>query len=488
MDERYLLGVDVGTTALKVILFARNGEIVKGAVREYELSTPSPHHVECDPETYWESLRSCIQEVLKDVALEDVVALAISSQGETLVPVDREGSPLRNAIVWLDDRAGDEAEEIGRAFPPEQIYRTTGQPEVLPNWPACKILWLKKKEPSVFRSAHKFLLLEDYLILRLTGRAVGDYSLYTSSLMLDIVRKGWWEEMLKLIGISQDRLPELAESGTYVGSVANEEVGLSPRTAVVTGGMDQVCGMVGVGNIAPGIVSETTGGALAICATTGKPIFDPLRRIPCHYHALRDTYFLLPWCQTGGMALKWLRDNFDYPSYDEMTAEAGKVPPGSEGLIVLPHLAGAGSPDFNPRARGVFFGVALSTTKAHFVRATMEAIGYMLKQNVEVLEGLGVKVERVYSMGGGSRSPLWNQIKADITEKPIITVQNEETACLGAAILAGLGVGAFSSLEEACRKMNKEKARYLPRQENVRTYREAYRKYLEISEALLPLF
>ena len=488
MKEKYLLGVDVGTTALKVILFARNGEIINKALREYELSTPSPHWVECEPETYWESLKSCIQEVLEDITPDEVESLAISSQGETLIPVDEGGEPLRKAIVWLDDRAVEEAEAIGKAFSPEEVYHTTGQPEVLPNWPACKILWLRKNEPSVFKKAHKYLLLEDYLILRLAGKAVSDYSLYSSSLMLDIGKKEWWGEMLKLVGISQDHLPQLAESGTYVGGVVDREIGLSSHTAVVTGGMDQVCGMVGVGNVAPGIVSETTGGALAICATTGEPVFDPLRRIPCHYHAAKDTYFLLPWCQTGGMALKWLRDTFDYSSYDEMTAEARKIPPGSEGLIVLPHLAGAGSPEFNPKARGVFFGMALSTTKAHFVRATMEAIGYMLKQNIEVLEGLGVNIERIYSMGGGSRSSLWNQIKADITEKPIITVQNEETACLGAAILAGLGVGAFPSLEEACGRMNREKARYLPKQENLRIYREAYRKYLDISKALGPLF
>jgi len=484
----YLLGIDVGTTALKVILFSHDGEIVAGAVREYELSTPSPHHVECSPENYWESLKSCLQDVLREVLPEDVRALAISSQGETLIPVDREGRALRNAIVWLDDRAQEEAEEIGRRFPPEETYLTTGQPDVLPNWPACKILWIKKKEPQVFKNAHKFLLLEDYLILRLTGKAVSDYSLYTSSLLLNITRKVWWGEMLRFVGISEDNLPELVESGTCVGKVKSEEVGLSPQTSVVTGGMDQVCGMVGVGNVAPGIVSETTGGALAICATTGGPLFDPMRRIPCHCHAVKDSYFLLPWCQTGGMALKWLRNTLGYGSYEEMTGEAEGVPPGSDGLLILPHLAGAGSPEFNPRARGVFFGVSLSTTKAHFVRATMEAIGYMLRQNIEVLEGLGMKVERIYSTGGGSRSSLWNQIKANITEKPIITVRNEETACLGAAILGGLGTGAFSSFEEACGRMNEEKARYLPRREEVRAYRKAYRRYIELSKALLPLF
>ena len=486
--KHYLLGIDVGTTALKVILFSRDGEIVARAVREYQLSTSSPHHVECNPENYWESLKSCLQDVLKDVLPEDVRALAISSQGETLIPVDREGRALRDAIVWLDDRAQEEAEEIGSRFTPEEMYHTTGQPDVLPNWPACKILWIKRKEPQVFRDTHKFLLLEDYLVLRLTGRAVSDHSLYTSSLLLDITKKVWWGEMLRFVGLPEENLPELVESGTQVGRVRSKEVGLSSQTSVVTGGIDQVCGMVGVGNVAPGIVSETTGGALAICATTGGPVFDPMRRIPCHCHAIKDSYFLLPWCQTGGMALKWLRDTLGYSSYEEMTEEAKGVPPGSDGLLILPHLAGAGSPEFNPKARGVFFGVSLSTTRAHFIRATMEAIGYMLRQNIEVLEGLGVKVERVYSTGGGSRSPLWNQIKADITGKPIITLSKEETACLGAAILGGLGTGAFSSLQEACKRMNEEKARYLPRQEELKLYKEAYRRYIELSKALLPLF
>jgi len=488
MNREYLLGVDIGTTALKAILFTKEGEIVKSVVKEYKLETPKPHWVECNPQVYWESFKSCISEITQDISPSNIETLGISSQGESFIPLDKEGKPLRKAIVWLDDRAEKEAKAIKEIFSQEETYFITGQPDILPAWPACKILWLRKNEHNLFKKVYKYLFLEDYLIFKLTGRAVSDYSLFCSSLMLNIKRKKWWEEMLKFIGISPGQLPRLAESGTVVGNIVNKETGLSEQTVVVTGGMDQVCGMVGVGNIIPGIISETTGGALAICATTGKPIFDPSCRIPCHYHACKDTYFLLPWCQTGGMSLRWLRDEFEYSNYEEMTKEAVQISAGSEGLIFLPHLAGAGSPEFNPKARGVFFGIALNTKKAHFIRATMESIGYLIRQNMDVLEELGIKIKEIHSLGGGSRSSLWNQIKADIIGRPIITMRTEEAACLGAAILAGFGKGIFPSLEDACKIMNRKKDEYLPDKRNVPIYQKAYNKYLKISKTLLPLF
>lgn len=488
MSAAYLLGVDLGTTALKTVLFTPQGEVVAAASREFELDTPAPRWVECDPKVYWDAFASCIADLLSEVPGDRILALAVSSQGETLIPVDEGGRPLRKAIVWLDDRAEAEAEVLAAAFPKEPTYRVTGQPEILPAWPASKLLWLRNHEPEVFRAARQFLFLEDYLILKLTGTAVSDYSLVCSSLMLDINRKRWWDEMLQFIGVSPDRLPRLAESGTLVGNVTNTQTGLSGKTLVATGAMDQVCGMVGAANVAPGIVSETTGGALAICATTGRPVFDPFGRIPCHYHARKDTYFLLPWVQTGGLCMKWLRDELGYDSYDTMTAEAALVPPGSEGLLFLPYMAGAGAPHFNAKARGVYHGLGLGTRKAHLIRAAMESVGYVLRENIEVLQTLGVETTEIRALGGGSRSPLWNRIKADVTQRPIVTMQTEEAACLGAAILAGVGAGVFPGIEDACRRMDRTKDRYLPGSENALVYHEAYHRYIQLSAALLPLF
>jgi len=484
-----ILGIDLGTTAIKAVVFGPKGDIIASAVREHQLFTPQPHVVELEPDTYWDAFCSALRELFGSgkAVPASVRALAISSQGETLIPVDEGGKPLRRAIVWLDDRAGGEAKEIEAKFTARRSYEVTGQPDIVPGWPAPKILWLGKNEPEVFRRTRKFLLLADWFIQRLTGIACTDVSLSSSSLMMDIRKKVWWGEMLAFLGIGPEKLPELRESGVIAGPVtaaAAKETGLAPETTVVTGAMDQVAGMVGAGNIRPGIVSETTGGALALCVTLDEPRTDAVHRLPCQCHAVPGKYLLLPWCQTGGMMLRWFRDAFSCGSYDDMTAEAARVPPGSGGVVVLPHLAGAGSPEFDPAARGVFSGISLQTGRPHFIRAILESVAFMLKRNLEVLEGMGLAVGEIRSLGGGARSPLWNQIKADVTGKPIVTMKHDEAACLGAAILAGTATGIFPSIETAVETMSTPGKTYAPAPANLQVYGECYAKYIALSGKL----
>ena len=498
------LGIDAGTTSLKAGLFDLEGHLLAIDRQEYQLLTPSPARVELVAETYWQAccraVKSAIQRSGVDAA--SVKALAISSQGETLIPVDKAGRPTYPAIVWLDNRAVEEANSIGRSFEIEQVYHTTGQPEIAPTWPACKILWIKQKEPGVFAQTARFLLLEDYLLYRLTGQFVTEYGLQTSSLMLDILEKTWWQPMLAFIGISPDMLGRLMEPGQVVGPLSKEGaagVGLSTETIVVTGALDQAVGAVGAGNIAPGVVTETTGGALAILVTLDKPLFDPERRVPCHYHACQDTYCLLPWGQTAGMALRWFRDQFfhleaqiaqdgNLDPYDLMTRTAGRVAPGADGLVFLPHLEGAACPEFNPAARAVFYGASLRHTKAHFVRAIIESIAYMLKKNLAVVEQLGVTVDEIRSMGGGARSDLWLQIKADVLQRPVRRVLFEETACLGAAMLAGVAVGAYSDLCQATARMVQLGDTFWPDSKMHPVYTSGYQAYLELYDRLVPMF
>jgi len=263
--------------------------------------------------------------------------------------------------------------------------------------------------------------------------------------------------------------------------------------------MDQAMGAVGAGNIVPGIATESTGGALAIVATLANPLFDPQRRVPCHYHARTGTYCLMPWAQTAGMALKWFRDQFYYlesqmayasnlDPYDLMTRAADTVPAGSDGLVVLPHLEGAACPEFNPAAKAVFFGATLRHTKAHFARGIMESVAYMLKVNLDLVEGLGIGVEEVRSIGGGARSDLWLQIKADVLQKPVATVEVEEAALLGAAITGAAGTGIFSSLEEGVSRMVRLKERIEPNPLRASVYQKGYAQYVELYDRLVPLF
>lgn len=498
------LAIDAGTTSIKAALFNLQGQMLGFDRQEYHLFTPAPGIVELDAPVYWEACRTAIANVLAATQIDPdrIVSVCVSSQGETLIPVNREGQPMRRAIVWLDNRATEEAREIATIFDPDTIYHTTGQPEVAPTWPACKLLWLKRHEPEIFGQAHKFLLVEDYLLYQLTGRFVTEFSVQTSSLLVDIVHKRWWQPMFDFLELSPDHMGELMEPSTPVGPLcarAANETGLSTRTIAVTGAMDQTVGAVGAGNVTPGIVTETTGGALAIVATLDRLVFDPRGRIPVNYHAQKDVYCMLPWGQTAGMALRWFRDRFYHletqvalasgiDPYELMTAAARQVPAGSDGLVALPHLEGAFCPEFNPAARGVFFGVTLAHTKAHFVRALMEAVAYMLKRNLDLLEELGLPVTEVRSMGGGARSPLWLRIKADVLQKPMRTLEVEETACLGAAVMGATATGQFDSVVEGVQQMVHLRETVEPSERDRAAYQEGYSRYCELYQRLEPMF
>jgi xylulokinase len=502
-EGKYTLGIDAGTTATKAVLFDMEGRAMGRASQEYQLRTPAPDRAEMEPERYWQALCDCTQNLLAETNVDpsEIAALAISSQGETLVVIDEAGNPLYPAIVWLDNRSQAEAKEVEARFGIPKVFEITGQPEVTPTWPATKILWLRRNEPQVFERAYKYLLLEDYLLFRFTGRFVTDPCLLSSSLLFDIRRKTWWGEMLDFIGIAPEQLPEVQESGRAVGELtaqAARDTGLWQGTVVASGGMDQALAALGAGNTRPGLVTENTGGALAIVATLDQPIFDSQRGIPCHHHALPDTYYLLPWGQTAGMALRWFRDVFGQEekeaarsgadAYDLLTVAAAEIPPGSEGLVALPHLMGAACPEFNPAARGVFFGVGLHHTKAHFVRAILESVAYMLRRNLENLASLGVEAVEIRALGGGARSPLWNQIKADALGAPVVTLTNEEQACLGAAILAGTAVGLYPSSEEAAQRLVTVADRYEPDTAVKPAYDHGYEVYVRLYDSLEELF
>jgi len=500
----FFLGIDLGTTSVKCVLFDQQGKVAASALKEYELLMPSPDIVEAKPETYWEAFRTCTKEILKhpNIDAREILGLGISSQGESFTYLDKDGNTLGNVIVWLDNRSKFEAKIIQDEFGIDEVYRVTGQNVVSPTWTATKILWLKRNEPLLFRKVDKFLFLEDFLIYKLTGKFVTEHSVVCSSLLFNISRRRWWKEILDFIGINEDQLPQLNPSGVPVGEImsnASKETGLSTKTLVSTGAYDQAANAIGVGNIKNGVVTETTGGAMAIVATVDKILLDPKRRIPCQHHAVFGKYFLQPWCQTAGAVLKWFRDNFgkqeieeakmqNKDAYDLLMEQASKVPPGSDGLVLLPHFMGAASPEFNPDAKGVLFGLTLYHGKGHVIRAIIESIAYMLRRNIELLEELGVEVKEVRSTGGAARSPLWNQIKADVLQKPILTVRKEETAALGAAMLAGLATGMFPSLNEAVQSMVSIKERFSPQAANRETYDKEYEKYVELYNNLRIVF
>lgn len=498
-----LIGLDAGTTALKVALFDSGGGLLGVATQEYTLQTPQVNYVEADAEVYWKAFKNGLDEIRQsyEIKAEDEISLAISAQGETLICLDREGNVLRKAIVWMDNRAVDEAKAMTEKFGNETCYKVTGQVSFEPCWPAPKILWIKNNEPEVFAKTDRFLLLEDYLIYRMTGRFVTEGSLVCSSVYWDILNKCYWKEMLDFIGIEEYQLAEVAESATVVDEMleeVKEELGFPCKVTVATGALDQAAGAIGAGNIKEGMFSETIGAALAICAPVSKPVFDPNQKMPLHYFALPDTYMIHTFT-TGGMTLRWFRDRFcgnemkveaagGGDAYDLISREVEQIAPGCEGLVMLPHLSGSLAPDVNAKAKGVWFGFSLNHTKPHFARAIMESLAFILRRNLEALKDMGIIVKEVRSLGGGSKSRVWNQIKADANDITLVTVQSKEAACLGAAILAGTATGVFKSVEDAAGSMIRVKDRYEAQPELKEVYDRNYEMYCKLFADLRECF
>ena len=485
-DPTAIVSLDVGTTSLKGVLFDLRGNILAIELEEYDLSTPAPDIVECDPEFYWQAAQKVIRHLLLKSRIEprDVRSVGVTSQGETLIVLDDAGHALRPAIVWLDNRSHVEAKEIERQFGVEEVYRVTGQPELTPTWTATKILWLQKHEPQVFRRAGKFLLVEDYLLFRLTGRYFSDDAMNASTLYFDIRNHCWWPEMLKFLAISADQLPELKYSGQFVCPISAQAAaatGLSPKTTVTSAPIDQIAGGIGAGNLAPGILSETTGAALGTCATCDGPIYDPAKAIPCQTHGVPGKYVLMAWAPTAGMALRWFRDVFGGGAdYAALCADAELVAPGAEGLMFLPYLCGAGCPEMLPKAKGVFWGISLAHRKAHFTRAIIESIAFVLRRNVDHLETLVGSVAEVRCLGGGARSPLWLQIKADMLNRACAVMECEEATSLGVAMVSCVANGIYRDTTQAQENMVRIKNRVMPNPRNTGAMNDAYQRYLQL--------
>lgn len=464
------LGIDFGTTSVKAVLFDESLKEIAAFSEEYTLNTRG-NVVELAPEKYWSLLQNALHAIReKGKADDEKITLAIDTQCETLILTDEEGNPVRDAIVWLDNRATEEAELIEKQFGRRKVYEVTGQPEVTATWPACKLLWVKRNEPEVWAKTKKVFLLEDYLLYKLTGKFVTEKTLQSSTIYFDIHSAGWWKEMLDYIGVEENMLPAILDSGKYVGDYQGMRV--------VTSAMDQVAAAVGAGVIQKGLVSVMTGTTMAIYMPTDSvPTFKEDSFVPCHY-SFDGKYCLLSWSPTAGLALKWFRETFlEKYSFEELSEMADHVPVGSDGLTFLPYLCGSTMPKYNPDARGSFTGLTPEHTAAHFVRSIMEAVACMLKSNLDYLE---VPVEEIRVMGGGAKSSVWCGMKADITGKRLVTLKNKETACLGSAILAGVGTGVFVSVEAACSMITTDKE-YVP---SGKDYSKVYNNFVTVDNLL----
>lgn len=485
---QHYLTFDIGTTALKTALVREDGRAVALHSVEYSVRTPRATWAEMAPERYWQAALEGTRAVLAGASVVPaaVAAIGFSSQGQSFLPIDLHGQPLAEVIVWMDDRAreiaeGWEAEWLSR----EEFRRISGYPWLPASLTVFKVAWLAQHCPAAHR-AWKFLCLPDYLIYRFTGETATDFITARMSGFYDLQSAAWEPRLLTAAGITAAQLPTVLPPGTVAGTLnaaAARALGLPADIPVCVGANDQVAGALGAGNVRPGCVTETTGSALALIATTTRLLDD--RHICVGRHAIPELSYAMTFTNTAAVVLKWLRDLLaPAATYADFLTGVEEVPPGCDGLTALPHFAGTGTPCYNQDARGAFAGLTLAHTRAHLARAVMEACACALQECLEPLNTPEMAVTSVRSLGGAARSDAWLQMKADLLGVPIERPANADAASLGAAMLAAVGIGQFAGCTEAADAWYRPAQIFLPDAGRYAAYREVYGRYRELYNAL----
>jgi len=480
----YIIGVDLGTSACKTVVFTLEGEKVSEAFREYPIYHLQPRWAEQKPLEWWNATIETIKESLKmaDVKGREITGLAVDSQREAVVPIGRRGEELYNSLIWLDNRTGSQTEEIRHLINQKKVRSITGV-DINPIFSASKILWLKENVSKLFEEVVCFLCAKDYIIYKLTGEKVTDYSMASRTMLFDIKKRAWSEEICSALGIPISKLPPAKGSLTVVGEVSSEaskETLLPKGCPVVNGGGDRPCECLGAGVTQPGLVNIGTGTGSVIEVPISKPAIDMKGRVNCCCHVIPDTWEYEVIITTTGASLRWFRNTFGYEEgvkaqnmnkdpYDLLTEKASEANLGSDGLFFYPYLTGAFLPRLNEKARGAYFGINLSHTKSHFVRAILEGVAFQYLGAFRLLKDLGINVRAVNMVGGETKSDLWNQIKADVLGMVIKVPKVEDAAALGAALLAGTGTRQYVSLSKAVEEVIKTE-RFTHRTKRIERY------------------
>jgi xylulokinase len=488
----HVIGCDVGSQSLKGVLVDAGGTIVAEASAAYELSFPRPGWAEQDPEDWLRALRTVVCALLErgGVAAGDVGALGLASQVDGVVAVNGRGLHLRPAIIWMDRRAEAQSRALGGRISKERIFDITGL-NLDSSHVAPKILWLRDEEPEVFQEADAFLLPGSYLVHRLTGERVVDYSNASSTMLYDVRAKGWSEKMLSSADLDPGVLGRVAPADEVAGALTRagaEEVGLDPGTKVVVGCGDEHGACLGAGLVVSNLVCDITGTAEPVCAAADEPVFDETGLVETHAHADSRLWLIENPGFVSGGSLRWYSDNIARVGYDEMTRDAERVPPGSEGLVFLPCLSGAMTPTWNGNARGVFHGLSMRHGLAHMTRAVFEGCAFGFRDIVDRFGEMGIGGEEVRVVGGGADSPFWCQIKADATGRTLRALKSREATATGAAMLAGVAEGTYASLDAAAEDLVELGAAYRPNPAARAAYDDAYGLYRAAYAALEPVF
>ena len=462
----YYLGLDIGTSGTKALLITEAGQPVASDTQEYPLSTPRPLWAEQDPDDWWKAVVAATKAVLEKAGArgDEIAGIGLSGQMHGSVFLDKDNRVLRPAILWCDQRTQAECDWITAQVGSENLVKYISNP-VLTGFTAPKIVWLRSHEREIYDRVVKVLLPKDYIRYKLTGVHATEVSDASGTALLDVAKRQWSLEVLEAAGIPRSFMPECAESIEITGHIHAEAAsltGLAAGTPVVGGAGDQAAGAVGSGIVETGIVSSTVGTSGVVFAYSDTPATDPKLRVHTFCHAVPGKWHTMGVVLSAGGSLRWLRDTFFQPegvvgqttgqdTYSLMAAGANLVPAGSEGLIFLPYLTGERTPYPDANARGVFFGMTLRHKRQHFARAVLEGVAYALNDTFEIFHEIGIPITQVRASGGGAKSPVWNQIHADVTGYPHMTLSGDEGPALGVALLAAVGTGAYATVADACK-------------------------------------
>jgi xylulokinase len=489
----YVIGCDVGSQGTKAILLSIAGEFVCEAYEGYPIDYPHPLWAE-QPVDYWlHALALTVRRLLFEggVAADNIRALSLASQVDGVIPIDLNGQPLHPAIIWMDRRAGTQCEHVRQYLGAEQIFRLTGL-NLDPSHVAPKIRWLADQQPQIYERAAHFLLPGSYIGYALTGELGVDYSNASSTLLLDVHTKMWSAIMGNVFDIDLNKLAPLGAATATLGKLRPkmaQRLGLSVETLVMIGCGDEHAACLGAGVIKPGIVGDIAGTAEPVCVASQELTFDDTRLVETHCHADPDLWLLENPGFVSGGNYRWFRDQFaNMETYASLDAEAARVTPGADGLTFLPSLMGALAPTWNEAARGTYAGFTLAHTRGHFVRALLEGSAYALRDIITQMQVAGIELRELRVMGGGAKSQLWNQIKADVTGLQVHVPEITETTALGAAFLALVGIGAYATLTEVSEQIVKIREHTAPDPATVSIYTESYERYRQTYFALLPVF
>ena len=491
----YFLGIDVGTGGTRALIIDDGGRVIASATEEHRpLASPQIGWAEQDPRDWWRACAVAVHKALAQGPLrgDQISCVGLSGQMHGAVLLDEQARVVRPALIWCDVRTEKQSRDLTAQIGAARFIQLTCNP-ALTNFTLTKCMWVRENEPANWSRVRSLMLPKDYVRFELTGERATDVADASGTLLLDVAHRRWSKEILGLVEMEESLLPTLYESPEICGRISAAgaaATGLQSGTPVVAGAGDQAAGAIGMGVVSPGTVSATIGTSGVVLAATDAPALDPGGRLHTFCHAVPGRWMVMGVTQAAGLSLRWFRDQFGVApdghsdSYETLTAEAAKAPAGSDGLLWAPYLMGERTPYLDPTARGMLVGLTASHTRAHVIRAILEGVAFSLRDTFTIFQEIEVPVKTIRLGGGGARSALWRQIQADVYGQQVETVEAEEGAAYGAAILAGVGAKGWPSVDAACDAVVRVSGSTTPNSADSLVMEKAYAVYRRIYPAM----